>query len=246
MNKVGIITQASTVENGPILTEFGGRTLLEHHLDRLEATGLPVLVATSTAGADDPVTEIASARGLDVHRGSEADPLERFHDTAAAAGLDVIVRVSAGSPLVDGRLIVTAVEEYLAAEDPWLYLSNTQVPSFPRGFEVEVFGMGALAMAHARARKAPVRARVTAYITDAENPWTHARDIVWPEDRSGDSVAVDPAEEGGASLERLRVLIEEYDAAALSVGQIIALLDEHPELAEAVGEDETGSGTPAE
>jgi spore coat polysaccharide biosynthesis protein SpsF len=227
MNKVGITTQASTVENGMILTEVGGKTLLEHHLDRLEAAGLPVVVATSTAGSDDRVAEIASGRGLSVHRGSETDVLERFHDTAARFGLDVIVRVIADSPLVDGLLIATAVEEYLAAEDPWLFLSNTQVRSFPRGFDFEVFGIGALAMAHAQAKKAPVRAQVTAYITNPENPWTHPRDVIWPDDRSGYRLVVDTAED----LERISALIEEHAAASLSVGQIVALLDEHADLA---------------
>ncbi len=227
MNKVGITTQASTVENGMILTEVGGKTLLEHHLDHLEAAGLPVVVATSTAAPDDRVAEVASARGLGVHRGSETDVLERFHDAAARFGLDVVVRVTADSPLVDGRLIATAAEQYLAAEDPWLYLSNTQIRSFPRGFDFEIFGIGALAMAHAQARKAPVRAMVTAYIADPENPWTHPRDVIWPEDKSGYRVAVESADD----LERVRTLIEEYDAAALSVAQVVALLDEHPELA---------------
>lgn len=234
MNKVGIVTQASTVENGMILSEIGGKTVLEHHLDRLESAGSPVVVATSTAASDDRVAEIASGRGLRVSRGSESDVLERFHDAAAHFGLDVVVRVTADSPLVDGQLIATAVDEYLAAEDPWLYLSNAQIRSFPHGFEVEVFGIGALAMAHAQARKAPVRAQVTAYISDPENPWTRARDIIWPEDRSADRVVVETEED----LARVRTLIEEYDAASLSVGQIAALLDDHPELAG----DDGGSG----
>lgn len=229
MTRVGIVTQARTGSTrlpGKVLLEVGGKTLLEHHLDRLEASGLPVLVATTTDEADDRIVEIASGRGLGVHRGSEDDVLARFHDTAVAFGLDVIVRVTSDCPLIDGALIATAVEEYLAADDPWLYLSNTQVRTFPRGFDFEIFGIGALAMAHAQAKGAPLREHVTPYITDPKNPWTRPRDVVWPGDASTYRVTVDTAED----LELVRTLIEEYDAAALSVGQIIALLDEHPEL----------------
>ena len=48
----GIVTQARTTSTRlprKVLTEVAGRTLLDHHLDRLAATGLPVVVATTTS-----------------------------------------------------------------------------------------------------------------------------------------------------------------------------------------------------
>ena len=164
MTRVGIITQARTGSTrlpGKVLQEVGGKTLLEHHLTRLLASGLPVYVATTTDPADDPIVEIAERLGCGVHRGSEDDVLARFHDTAVAFGLDVIVRVTSDCPLVDGDLIASAVEQYVAAEDPWLYLSNTQIRTFPRGFDFEIFGIGALAMAHSQAKGGPLREHVT-------------------------------------------------------------------------------------
>ncbi|HEX6246352.1 MAG TPA: glycosyltransferase family protein [Nocardioidaceae bacterium] len=229
MTRVGIVTQArsgSTRLPRNVLLEVGGKTLLEHHLDRLATSGLPVLVATTTSPDDDEIAAIASGRGLGVHRGSETDVLAGFQETATAFGLDVIVRVTSDCPLVDGALIATAVEQYVAAEDPWLYLSNTQVRSFPRGFDFEVFGAGPLAMAHAQARKPFEREHVTPFLSDEKNDWVRKQDVVWPEDKSAYRVALDTEED----LTLIRTLIEEYDAASLSVGQIIALLDEHPEL----------------
>ena len=54
----------------------------------------------------------------------------------------------------------------------------------------------------------------------------HLRNIAWPEDKSAYRVTLDTPED----LELIRALIEEHDAAHLSCGEIIALLDVHPEL----------------
>lgn len=229
MTRIGIVTQArsgSTRLPRKVLLEVGGKTLLEHHLDRLAASGLPVFVATTTDPADDEIVAIAERLGHGVHRGSEDDVLSRFQETATAFGLDAIVRVTSDCPLVDGALIASAAEQWLAAEDPWLYLSNTQVRSFPRGFDFEVFGAGPLAMAHAQARKPFEREHVTPFLYDVKNDWVHKQDVVWPDDKSAYRVTLDTEDD----LTLIRTLVEEYDAASMSVGQIIALLDEHPEL----------------
>jgi spore coat polysaccharide biosynthesis protein SpsF len=228
VSRVGIITQARTTSTRlprKVLLEVSGKTLLEHHLDRLEASGLPVFVATTTNVEDDEIAAIATGRGLGVHRGSESDVLARFHETATTFGLDVIVRVTSDCPLIDGTLIAAAVEEYLATQDPWLYLSNTQVRSFPRGLDFEIFGVDALAMAHAQARKPADREHVTPHIYGNAD-WVRLRDVVWPEDKSGYRVTLDTEDD----LALIRTLIEEYDATSLSCGEIIAVLDEHPEL----------------
>jgi spore coat polysaccharide biosynthesis protein SpsF len=228
VNRVGIVTQARTTSTRlprKVLLPVGGKTLLEHHLARLSASGLPVFVATTTNPSDDEIASIASGLGLGVHRGSESDVLSRFHETAAAFGLDVIVRVTSDCPLIDGALIASAVAEYLQSDDPWLYLSNTQVRSFPRGFDFEIFSVGALAMAHAQARKPAEREHVTPAIY-GNTDWVRRRDVVWPEDKSGYRVTLDTEDD----LTLIRTLIEEYDATSLSCGEIIAVLDEHPDL----------------
>jgi spore coat polysaccharide biosynthesis protein SpsF len=229
VTRVGIITQARTTSTRlprKVLIEVGGRTLLDHHLDRLAASGLPVLVATTTNTTDDEIASIASGRGLAVHRGSESDVLSRFHECAVAHGLDVVVRVTSDCPLIDGELIASAVQEWLAADDPWLYLSNTLERSFPRGFDFEVFSAAALAEAHEQATEDPQREHVTPYLYANASGRMHLRNIAWPEDKSAYRVTLDTPED----LELILTLIEEYDAAHLSCGEIIALLDAHPEL----------------
>lgn len=228
MPKVGIITQARTTSTrlpGKVLLKVGGKSLLLHHLERLAVSELPVFVATTVNRSDEPILEIARTAGTSVHRGSEADVLSRFSECATTYDLDVVVRVTSDCPLIDGRLIVQAVEEYLEASDSQLYLSNTLERSFPRGFDFEVFSAAALAEAHAKGI-GPDREHVTPYIY---NNWTgrmKLRNISWPEDKSSYRITVDTPDD----LEVVRTLIEGYGADKMTCAQIIGVLDAHPEI----------------
>lgn len=229
MTRVGIITQARTTSTrlpGKILIEVAGKTLFEHHLERLEASGLPVYVATTPNATDDDLASLAAARGLGVYRGSEEDVLARFHGCASDNGLETVVRVTSDCPLIDGWLIASAVEEYVAAGDPCLYLSNTLTRTFPRGFDFEVFNAAALAIAHAHARKRAEREHVTPYLYQNADGWLRLKNVASPEDRSSYRVTLDTAED----LELIRTLIEQHGAASMRCAEIIELLDEHPEL----------------
>lgn len=228
-SKVGVVTQArstSTRLPGKILIEVGGKTLLDHHLDRLTTAGLDVYVATTSNDTDDSIVEIAAQHGIPTTRGSEDDVLSRFHQCAGSHALDVIVRVTSDCPFIDGRLIAAAVEEYLADGDPWLYLSNTIERSFPRGFDFEVFSAEALAEAHRRATKQPQREHVTPYLHQNISGRTALRNVAWTEDKSAYRVTVDTRDD----LCLIQALIEQHGAATLSCAEIIAVLDRHPEL----------------
>lgn len=229
MTRVGIVTQArstSTRLPGKVLLEAAGKSLLEHHLNRLRRSGLPVYVATTTNPTDDRTVEIAETCGAAVHRGSEVDVLARFHDCAAENDLDVVVRVTSDCPLVDGKIVGAAVEEFLSASNPRLYLSNTLVRTFPRGLDFEVFSASALSEAAARAMGA-AREHVTPYFYADPASGMTLRNIAWPVDRSQFRVTVDTADD----FEVVRRLIEEHGAAELSGAEIIELLEEHPEIA---------------
>jgi spore coat polysaccharide biosynthesis protein SpsF len=228
--RVGIVTQAratSTRLPGKVLMQVAGRTLLDHHLDRLEISGLPVLVATTTNRADDRIAQIAADRGLAHYRGSEEDVLARFHGCVVEQGLDVVVRVTSDCPLIDGGLIAEAVAEFAAANDPFLYLSNTIERTFPRGFDFEIFSAAALAEAHARALAPSEREHVTPYFYAGPTPRLRIQDFTLRIDKSGYRVTVDTADD----LALVRRLIEDYHASSLDWAGIISLLDDHPELA---------------
>jgi spore coat polysaccharide biosynthesis protein SpsF len=229
MTRVGIVTQARTTSTrlpGKVLLTVAGKSLLEHHLDRLRTSGLAAYVATTSNRADDPLVEIAEASGATVHRGSELDVLSRFHGCAVENGLDVVVRVTSDCPLVDGSIIAGAVEDFLAASNPRLYISNTIERTFPRGLDFEVFSASALSEAAARATGA-AREHVTPYLYADPASGMTLRNVAWPVNRSHYRVTVDTADD----FEVVRRLIEQHGAIELGCAQLIELLDGHPEIA---------------
>lgn len=229
MTRVGVVTQARTTSTrlpGKVLLEVGGRTFLDHHLDRLTAAGLDVYVATTRNQTDDPIADLAADRGLPVHRGSEDDVLSRFHETASAHGLDVVVRVTSDCPLIDGWVVADAVEAYLHEHDPSVYLSNVVVRTFPRGFDFEIFGAGLLAEAHERATAQTDREHVTPYLRALAPDRVRLTHWTTPEDRSAYRVTLDTEDD----LRLLTRLIAGHRAHELDHRGIVAVLDAHPEL----------------
>ncbi|MCW2754406.1 MAG: acylneuraminate cytidylyltransferase [Marmoricola sp.] len=227
--RVGVITQARTTSTrlpGKVLLTAGGRTLLDHHLDRLESAGLDVYVATTVNASDDPIVALAEARGLGVHRGSEDDVLARFTGCIEQFSLATVVRVTSDCPLIDGALVAHGIEIFLAADDPWTYVSNGLERTYPRGFDFEVFSAQALLDAGENAYEQPQREHVTPYLYTNGSGRMSLRNLSRTANASAYRVTLDTAED----LVLIRTLIEDYGAAGLDVDQIIAVLDAHPEL----------------
>lgn len=226
-----IITQArmtSTRLPGKVLIESGGRTMLDHHLDRLAFSGADIVVATTTNRTDDPIVELAQARGVKVHRGSEHDVLSRFAGAIREFELDTVVRVTSDCPLIDGNLIREGIEVFGAEREPDLYVSNTLERTLPRGMDFEVFGAAALLAADELAVSPAHREHVTPYLHQNVSGRMRLRNIAWPVDASRFRVTLDTPED----LALIRGLIEDHGAAGLDCAGIIAVLETDPELAE--------------
>jgi spore coat polysaccharide biosynthesis protein SpsF len=230
--KVGVITQARTGSTrlpGKVLLTAAGRTMLDHHLDRLVAAGLDVYVATTDRGADDPVADLAHGRGVPVFRGSEADVLSRFAGCARSYDLDVVVRVTSDCPLIDGALVADGAARFLRLRTEHgddVYLSNTLERTYPRGFDFEVFTAAALARADREATAPGDREHVTPWLYAGPHRLPHVAQVRRPVDRSRYRVTLDTAED----LELIHRLLDEHGAAALDGDGVIAVLDAHPEL----------------
>jgi spore coat polysaccharide biosynthesis protein SpsF (cytidylyltransferase family) len=117
----GILVQArmgSTRLPNKMLSEIlPGTTLLEWVLQRLLAV-FPenkVVLATTTASADDPLKRAAQGLGIGVFRGSEQDVLLRFRDAARSLGWDHLVRVCADNPLLQVDLLPGLISAAIAA-----------------------------------------------------------------------------------------------------------------------------------
>lgn len=229
MTRVGIITQArmtSTRLPGKVLLEAGGRTMLEHHLRRLGAAGVPIVVATTVNDTDDAIVEEADRFAVPVFRGSETDVLSRFVGAAEMRGFDVVVRVTSDCPLIDGDVVARGIAAFLQSDDPSAYVSNTVVRSYPRGFDFEVFSAAALRDAAEHATDPADREHVTPYLNRNRSGRVTISSITRDDDASRYRLTLDTSED----LVLIRELIENHGAADLSVEEIVGVLDRHPGL----------------
>jgi spore coat polysaccharide biosynthesis protein SpsF len=232
VSRIGVVTQArvgSTRLPGKVLLEAAGRTMLDHHIDRLSAAGLQVYVATTDRPGDDPVAELARRRDVTVFRGSEDDVLSRYAGCVRENDLDVVVRTTSDCPLIDGAVVAEGVTRFLQLQEEHgddCYLSNTLERTYPRGFDFEVFAASSLHRADRRASASSDREHVTPWLYAGTHRLSHLVQQRWPVDRSHYRVTLDTAED----LELIRRLFEEHGAAALDCAGIIEVLDTHPEL----------------
>jgi spore coat polysaccharide biosynthesis protein SpsF len=228
--KVAVVTQAratSTRLPAKVLLEVGGRTYLEHHVDRLRDSGLPVIVATTTNSDDDPIVKLATRAGIPYFRGSENDVLSRFAGAAREYGLDGVVRVTSDCPLIDGEIVASGVERWRAENDENVYLSNCLERTHPRGMDYEVFSAARLFDADERATLPADREHVTPYLHQNRPGDIRLVSLPWSGGGSQYRLTLDTADD----RKLLDVLIEDFGADKLNCAELVALLDHHPELA---------------
>lgn len=150
---------------GKIMLEAAGKPFLGHLLDRLRAVkkAAGIVVATTTNDADDAIVRYCAALGVASFRGSEADVLGRIHGACAGTSPDAVVRITADCPAIDPKLIDLVIEAYYSLPGA-AYAANTLGRRLPRGMDVEVISMTALAAADREATTASDREHVTPFI----------------------------------------------------------------------------------
>ena len=165
--KVLAITQARTGSTrlpNKILKKINEETLLEIHIQRILKSKKidKLIIATTTAPADDAIARIGEKVHTAVYRGSEDDVLDRFYQTAKTIKPEWVVRLTSDCPLIDPILIDQVIE--LAQKENADYCSNTLLEKFPDGQDVEVFKFTALEEAWKYAKLNSEREHVTPYI----------------------------------------------------------------------------------
>ncbi len=136
----------STRLPGKVLRLMAGAPMLQHLIERVSrSTRLAaLLVATSDNTQDDPIETLCHQIGTNVYRGSERDVLNRLVGAAESAQADILVRLTADNPLVDGTLIDDLLDVFLPQLPPLVYAQNVDNSGFPYGLFVEAVTLGAM------------------------------------------------------------------------------------------------------
>ena len=124
-----------------------------------------IIVATSTAPADDAIATECARTGMSCSRGSLDDVLDRFHHAIGPTSATIVVRLTGDCPLICPDVIDGVVA--LRAQGDFDYASNAHQRTFPDGLDVEVMTREALTSAWRHGLLPSEREHVTPYI------WKH-------------------------------------------------------------------------
>lgn len=218
---------------GKVMMPLAGRTVLGQLLARLaRARELDaVVVATTTAPADEIICAECQKYGVMFFRGSEDDVLSRYHGAALACGAEAIVRVTSDCPLFDPTLLDEMLVIFREANRNAVtvdYLSNVERRTFPRGLDAEIFTFAALDCAQKESRLDYEREHVTPYIHLHPERF-RIRSFEGATDLSGHRWTLDTPED----WELIKAIYNALspDGRMFSTEDVLKLLNERPELA---------------
>jgi spore coat polysaccharide biosynthesis protein SpsF (cytidylyltransferase family) len=92
----------------------------------------------------------------------ESDVLGRYYSVASELSADIVVRVTCDCPFIDPNIVDGVISKFIELDE--IYLSNTNPPSFPDGYDVEVMKFEALEEAFFNAKSQADREHVTPFI----------------------------------------------------------------------------------
>jgi spore coat polysaccharide biosynthesis protein SpsF len=143
---IGVLQARTTSSRlpGKVLLPILGRPMILRQLDRMtRAQTLDlIVVATSEDVSDDELALTIVDAGFDLVRGSLDDVLARVSRVIDEYQPDVIVRMTADCPLISPSVIDHVVHAFDTSSVD--YASNTMVPTYPDGLDVEVVTANAL------------------------------------------------------------------------------------------------------
>ena len=219
----------STRLPGKVLADILGKPMFIRQVERVKRANTldKIVVATSVNPSDDQIVNECKKYQVDYFRGSLEDVLSRFYECAALYKPSHIIRLTADCPLIDEELIDQIVTYHELNE--FDYTSNTLVPTYPDGLDVEVFTFSALSTAHFEASLPSHREHVTPFIHSQPNRF-HLGSFEGAKDLSNYRWTVD-------QIEDLKLVVKIYEALhpineKFTTADILRFLGDHPDLLE--------------
>ena len=230
---VGIIQarMGSSRLPGKVMLDLEGQPVIARVYARVARAELldHVLVATSTAEEDDPITVFCQSHSIPFFRGHSTDVLDRMYHAAKENRAEIVVRITGDCPLIDPDVIDQCVQVFLQAQPPVDFVAN-RLPgrrTYPVGLDTEVCSFDALEQAWSKATQQYQREHVMPFLyedpssfsvlcVDAQSDFSNLR---WTLDTKED-------------LKLLREIYRRFDGRdTFSWLDVLALHEREPELA---------------
>ena len=167
MNNILIVQSRynSSRLTGKILLKYKNHSLLSILIKRLKKLKSVDKIVVAIGGGKNHLKIVNECKKINVEffLGSELDVIDRFYKVSKKYNASNIIRITSDCPLVDYQLIDEMLKIHILKKCD--YTSNTIFPTFPDGFDVEIFKFSALEEAWKISRKINfLREHVTTYI----------------------------------------------------------------------------------
>jgi len=228
---LGIIIQArigSTRLPNKVMAKIEGKTVLEHVIGRAKLIKNcdAIILAVPDTKENNVLAESLRNSGALIFRGSENDVLDRYYRAAKAFNLDAVARITADCPLLDPAISEKVIELY--KKGGYDYVSNVYPPTFPDGYDIEVFSFISLENSWQTADLESEREHVTPNI--AKNAPSERRANLFCD--SGDYSKLRFTIDESKDYDFIKAIYKElYEQnPTFGFGEIMELLQKRPEL----------------
>jgi spore coat polysaccharide biosynthesis protein SpsF len=122
---------------GKVMSIINGKPIIYWQIKRILKSKFvdDLIVVTSIDPSDDVLVSYLASEGITVHRGSLNNVYSRFLEVVKKFRPKFIVRLTADCPITMPSLIDQVIYAGLTTNSD--YLSNTLIPTFPDGLDVE-------------------------------------------------------------------------------------------------------------
>jgi len=124
--------------------------------------------------AGGELNDVLMHRGFSVYCGEPDDVLKRYYDAAGINGIDLIVRITADCPFIQGIIIDEMLTEYLSNGYTGYMYNRIKKPVYPSGYDVEIFPWWMLVYTHLNATTPEDREHVTTFMRGFEPDLIHS------------------------------------------------------------------------
>ncbi len=126
------------------LSNIEGKTSIIHLFNRLSFSKKldEIIFAIPRNKENDELNRILKKEKCKIFRGSEKNVLERYFRAANKFKSDIIVRITGDCPLVDSQMLDNLLKKF--QNENLDYLSNNNPPTYPDGFDIEIFNFKTL------------------------------------------------------------------------------------------------------
>ena len=164
-NQKYIFVQArlgSTRFPNKVLQKIGSKSIIEIIKLRLDKIKDQFKLVFLIPQKDKNFKKFLIKKNILFFSGSASDVLSRYHEASKKFNAKHIVRITADCPLVDPILINEMFKMY--ENENCDYLSNIQPPTFPDGYDIEIFNNKILKDANDNSKNKYEREHVTPYM----------------------------------------------------------------------------------